>query len=310
MLSTKGVILVRNSAMERDLASHLDRLTGDAILAVDLEFHGKRPALMQIATEGRIFLLHPLNITTATSKSLKAALLRCEVVLHGGEGMDVPFLLEYTGAAHVPKKLADTRFYCEYLRRTGRWQGVRCNVYDAMLATAVISPSMHDELLANEKAIGPVWKVRFDIRSMNERVQAYVVHDVANLERLYVELQSAVRGVDARDAGLIDDLTRLSLNARVAKAVQVPSIDDASEIEEALLHLYMSERHTLMAVVGIDYWRALARNMLLAVCRDADQGLAPAVRRELDAVLAPYPHLRRECDALRVACNTYLSLRS
>jgi hypothetical protein len=159
--------------------------------AIDFEFNNNSIALMQLNFGQHIWIIDPnqfLNNQRDLSIINTKLLLNKKIykILHGAESLDIPFIFKYLLNNKKKKilifmsRFIDTRFLCEYVRLS-KLQTGKCSIYDGMLYFNTISKSKYDELEKNNKAMGKIQYIKWDINNLKSPTIKYTYYDVLYL---------------------------------------------------------------------------------------------------------------------------------
>jgi hypothetical protein len=170
---------------------------------IDFEFDtgkDKQIALMQInfsvSNNNFIWIIDPKQYDQDKIIILNDKLLlndKVYKVLHGSETMDIPYIYKFLLNNDKQKilkftnKLIDTRFLCEYVRKSLVVNG-KCSIYDAFLYFNTIDQTKYDALVKNNESMGPIQYVKWNIYKMNDKLIMYAVNDVLKLNTLAVDI--------------------------------------------------------------------------------------------------------------------------
>lgn len=186
-----------NKQLEKYIINFI-KLEGIKILGIDFEFNRinneRQIALCQINFErtfqslkkSDIFLFYPPNIKTSLLKKL---LITDNIIkiLHGAESLDIPYLFNNIikdSTKLFCNNLFDTRYMCEYYNSVNNLEN-KCKIYELLLNMKVITKSIYNELMNNDKKLGDIWNIFIDVKNMSKELIEYCVNDVKYLPDLY-----------------------------------------------------------------------------------------------------------------------------
>lgn len=163
---------------------------------IDFEFNNNKIALMQInfviENFRYIWIIDPTYYIGDKLDIINDKIFlndRIYKVLHGSESLDIPYIYKYllnnekNKILKFTNKLIDTRFLCEYVRISLLVNG-KCSIYDAMLYFGTINKNTYDELETNNKNMGPIYKIKWEINNLDDKIILYTINDVLNLNNL------------------------------------------------------------------------------------------------------------------------------
>jgi hypothetical protein len=168
-------------------------------IAIDFEFNHGKIALMQINFGKVIWILDPKDIESNKLYILVNLLTSRYVykIFHGGESLDLPYIYEYLLRSDkkliikFTKKYIDTRFLCEYYRKSIGENG-RCSIYDALLYFKTINQSTYEELNKINKDSGPIYRIVWDVKKLDELNIKYAFYDVYYSIDLLMDIYKAI----------------------------------------------------------------------------------------------------------------------
>ena len=191
-------------------------------LGIDFEFNTKVVALMQINFEqpnkdlyntSLIFIFNPSQfsdkwLTFFSEKILCAN--KVYKILHGSDSLDIPFV--YNNLLNANPQLIekfnqyfiDTKYLCEYHYYIRNLELGKCKIYNVLLNENVINQKKYDELIENEKKMGPIYDIYIQIDMLSEPLIDYTLYDVLYLDHLVKNLKNKIK-----DFNLIIDITQL-----------------------------------------------------------------------------------------------------
>lgn len=157
--------------------------------AIDFEFNKGKIALMQLNFGKYVWIVDPKDYDKDKIKIINKKLLlnnNIYKVLHGADSLDLPYVfseLFYNDKDNILRfmgKFIDTRFLCEYVRSSKSEEG-KCSIYNAMLYFNTITQDKFDELELNNKKMGPIQNIMWDIKKLNKFHIKYAFYDVLYL---------------------------------------------------------------------------------------------------------------------------------
>ena len=174
---------------------HFIKLKEDKYLGLDFEFNSKKIALFQINFESNlpdnfIFVFYPPDLSTDQKKILINLLTdnNSLKILHGGESLDLPYLfdeliIDPKNIRLFTDNLVDTRYLCEayYLKNNIDY---RCKIYSLLEKMNVITEQKLEELLENEKKMGPIYEIIIDVNNLSDSLLKYSLYDTLFLPAL------------------------------------------------------------------------------------------------------------------------------
>lgn len=157
--------------------------------AIDFEFYKGTIALMQINFGKYVWIIDPKDYDRDKIEVINNKLLLNDnvyKVLHGSESLDLPYIFtelfnnDKNKIMKLMGKFIDTRFLCEYVRSSLEEEG-RCSIYNAMLYFKTITQDKFDELEKNNKLMGPIQNIKWDIKNLSSFHIRYAFYDVLYL---------------------------------------------------------------------------------------------------------------------------------
>lgn len=171
--------------------------------AIDYEFSTDRErkvALMQInfpgSNQNYLWIIDPKKYDKKKIGIINNLLLlndKIYKVLHGSESLDIPYMYNILFDNNKSKiikftnKLIDTRFLCEYVRKSLGEEG-RCSIYDAFLYFGTINKEKYDYLQKVNDKMGPIQYVNWEIEKLSDYHIKYAMYDVLNLVTLVYDI--------------------------------------------------------------------------------------------------------------------------
>ena len=176
-------------------------------ISIDFEYENQIIKLWQVCfyndNEHDIFVIDVSLINNYMNIIIdKLLVAKIYKIFHGADSLDFPYLFK---VIKDPKKIYkflkytfDTRFYCEYLKKIENVRNI-CGIYDAILYCNIMKKEKYDELEKLNKRIGPIWKVRWNLKIINNDLLNYVVYDVIYLKELLIELYNEFKKNNKKD---------------------------------------------------------------------------------------------------------------
>ena len=175
------------------------KIKTDKYVGIDFEFNRVKDhreiALFQINLETNktktIFMFYTPDLNKNQINILKKLLIKENVILHGGESLDIPYLFNNLFITKKEqylfcKKLFDTKYLCEYYNIENNKPNNKCKIYHLLLNQKVINEDKFNYLLKNEEKMGPVYKIKIDVKKLSKELILYAAYDVVYLPRLYM----------------------------------------------------------------------------------------------------------------------------
>lgn len=166
-------------------------------IGIDFEFNRvnneRKIALFQINLESpnikTIFMFYPPDLTKKQLKVLKQLLYSENIIIHGGESLDMPYLfseifIKNKNIIKFLKNVKDTKFMCESYNYENNYTEYKCKIYFLLLQIKVIDKQQFDFLLKNEETMGPIYDIFIDVKNMKKELIYYSAYDVLYLPRL------------------------------------------------------------------------------------------------------------------------------
>lgn len=174
----------------------------DCYLGIDFEFNTKKVALMQINFEqinpeifdtSFIFMFDPVQFNENWKLFFVQKIicnLGCYKILHGSDSLDIPYLyyeLLYNDIKYIEKfnkMFIDTKFLCEFKYYVNNMDLGKCKIYHVLKDEQVITTSKYNELLENERQMGPIYDIVINVNKMSSNLIKYTLYDVIYLYHL------------------------------------------------------------------------------------------------------------------------------
>ena len=136
-----------------------------------------------------IFMFYPPDLSKKQLKVLKQLLYSENIIIHGGESLDMPYLfseifIKNKNIIKFLKNVRDTKFMCESYNYENNYTEYKCKIYFLLLQMKVIDKKKFDFLLKNEEDMGPIYKIFIDVKEMKKELVYYSAYDVLYLPRL------------------------------------------------------------------------------------------------------------------------------
>ena len=166
-------------------------------VGIDFEFNRvnneRKIALFQINLETpgtkTIFMFYPPDLSKKQLKILKKLLYSENIIIHGGESLDMPYLfseifIKNKNIIKFLKNVKDTKFMCESYNYENNYTEYKCKIYYLLLQMKVIDKKQFDFLLKNEEDMGAIYNIFIDVKNMKKELVYYSAYDVLYLPRL------------------------------------------------------------------------------------------------------------------------------
>lgn len=166
-------------------------------VGIDFEFNRvnneRQIALFQINLESNnmktIFMFYPPDLNKEQLKVLKQLLYNEEIIIHGGESLDIPYLfseifIKKKNIIKFLKNVKDTKFLCESYNNENNLKDYKCKIYFLLKQMKVIDEKQFNFLLKNEDDMGPIYNIFIDVKNMKKELIYYSAFDVLYLPRL------------------------------------------------------------------------------------------------------------------------------
>lgn len=166
-------------------------------VGIDFEFNRvnneRKIALFQINLESpntkTIFMFYPPDLNKKQMKVLKQLLYSENIIIHGGESLDMPYLfseifVKNKNIIKFLKNVKDTKFMCESYNYENNYKEYKCKIYFLLLQMNVIDKKQFDFLIKNEEDMGPIYNIFIDVKKMKKELIYYSAYDVLYLPRL------------------------------------------------------------------------------------------------------------------------------
>jgi hypothetical protein len=165
------------------------------IIGIDFEFSEKKIALIQFSfyplrKYNSLFIIAPPIMKGEYLELLIKTVFTSPIyrVTHGSDSLDIPYVFEELFLGDSQKKIdfttthVDTRFLCEFYKKSIDFPDSKCSIYDALLYFDVITQKKYDELNKNNEVMGPSQDVNWDIKKMSSHHLKYASCDVLFLK--------------------------------------------------------------------------------------------------------------------------------
>jgi hypothetical protein len=166
-------------------------------VGIDFEFNRvnneRKIALFQINLESpntkTIFMFYPPDLDKKQIKVLKQLLYTENIIIHGGESLDMPYLfseifIKNKNIIKFLKNVKDTKFMCESYNYENNYIEYKCKIYYLLKQMKVIDKIQFDFLLENEEKMGAIYNIFIDVKNMKKELINYCAYDVLYLPRL------------------------------------------------------------------------------------------------------------------------------
>lgn len=200
IIDNYNIIIVKSNKDIKKMIDYFEiflKIKNNKFVGIDFEFNRinneRKIALFQLNLESKnvktIFIFYPPMLNKNNLKSLKKLLFSEDIIIHGGESLDIPYLFSeiFTDKNEIIKfckKLVDTKFQCEYFNLKNNLIENKCKIYLLLKQMNVINNDKYNELILNEDKMGPIYNIIIDINNLNKRLIKYSVYDVLYLPRL------------------------------------------------------------------------------------------------------------------------------
>jgi hypothetical protein len=198
------IIICKDAANISFMIQYIEKylkLTEERIIGIDFEFNrvknSREVALCQInmeiekINEPYIFMFYPPDIMKISNIFIEL-LTNVDIikVLHGSESLDVPYLFSDVLTNEIDRykfcqNLYDTRFMCDYHNISMNKSYYKCTIYELLKQMNVINQNKYDYLEKNDKDMGDIWKIKVDVKNMNDNLIIYCLYDVIYLPTLF-----------------------------------------------------------------------------------------------------------------------------
>jgi len=128
--------------------------------------------------------------------------LNCYKILHGSDSLDIPYLygdLLFNNNKYIEKftsRFIDTKFLCEYKFYNQNIDLGKCKIYHVLKDDNIITLKKYDELLINEKNMGPIYDIIIDVNNMSKHLINYTLYDVLYLTHLVDNMKTVIKDYD------------------------------------------------------------------------------------------------------------------
>jgi hypothetical protein len=108
------------------------------------------------------------------------------LILHGAESLDLPYLTKQLvkkpkDLVKMFQNLIDTKYLCDYILQEKEG---RCKINFFLEQEGIISKEFLEDMLKNEKKMGPIYLVHVDIKNLKPSLLMYSAYDVIFLPEL------------------------------------------------------------------------------------------------------------------------------
>jgi hypothetical protein len=166
-------------------------------VGIDFEFNRvnneRQIALFQINLESpntkTIFMFYPPDLNKKQLKVLKQLLYTENIIIHGGESLDMPYLFseifkKKKNMIKFLKNVKDTKFMCESYNYENKLTEYKCKIYFLLKQMKVVDEKQFKFLLKNEEDMGAIYNIIIDVKNMKKELIYYSAYDVLYLPRL------------------------------------------------------------------------------------------------------------------------------
>lgn len=184
-------------------------------LGLDFEFNTKKVALMQVNFEqidinlfdtSLIFMFDPKQLSSNWKLFFVQKILcnlNCIKILHGSDSLDIPYLysdLLYNNTKNIKKfneRFIDTKYLCEYKYYSNNQSLGKCKIYHVLKSYDIISEDKINELMENERNMGPIYDIIINVNKMSTPLIKYTLYDVLYLFHLVHFFEKNIEDMDA-----------------------------------------------------------------------------------------------------------------
>jgi hypothetical protein len=165
------------------------------MIGIDFEFTEHKIALIQFSfyplrKYNALFIIAPPIMKAEHLDLLIKTVFTSPIyrITHGSDSLDLPYVFEDLFSGDSQKKIdftshhVDTRFLCEFYKKSIDYPDHKCSIYDALLYFNVITQKKYDELNKNNEVMGPSQDVNWDIKKMSSYHLKYASCDVLFLK--------------------------------------------------------------------------------------------------------------------------------
>jgi hypothetical protein len=189
------------------------KLPSKGVLGLDFEYNNYRElrkkypefkdkdyretALFQICCyfdkEAFVVLLDPKDIKGVLYNIVvKLFICPAKKILHGGDGLDIPYLYKQffkhkNDIKAFTRNLYDTKILCDYMNLLQN-KKEKCNIYSFLLSEKIITKTKLEELLDNENKMGKIQYVYVDLYKIGDELLKYSIYDVIYLKELLIKI--------------------------------------------------------------------------------------------------------------------------
>tara|TARA_B100001121_G_scaffold310662_1_gene343626 strand:- start:3204 stop:4253 length:1050 start_codon:yes stop_codon:yes gene_type:complete len=173
------------------------KINDEKYVGIDFEFNRVNNerviGLFQINLESpntkTIFMFYPPDLSKKQLKVLKRLLYTENIIIHGGESLDMPYLfskifVKNKNIIKFLKNVKDTKFMCESYNYENNFNDYKCKIYFLLLQMKVIDKKQFEFLLKNEEDMGAIYNIFIDVKNMKKELIYYSAYDVLYLPRL------------------------------------------------------------------------------------------------------------------------------
>lgn len=171
-----------------------DNITDNDFICIDFEFYRHNIALMQINfdKDKKMFIIKPPLLKDKIKHVIDLLVDdRIYKILHGADSLDIPYIIKLIGDKERVKmfmsRYIDTRYICEYYK-VNIESDHRCSIYDALLYFDVIDKRLYDKLVIDNKKMGPIHKINWEITKLTPLHVMYAFYDVIYLKKLLINV--------------------------------------------------------------------------------------------------------------------------
>ena len=266
-------------------------------LSMDFEFNkskkgGKEIAIFQILLEddeikkpsdvSNVFLFYPEYLKNSEKNILIQLLTTDNIIkiLHGGESLDIPYLFNHLIKDKkliylFCKNLYDTKYICEYNHLLKHTKD-KCKIYYFLKEMNVINSKQFDNLIENEKQMGPIWFIQLDIKNLSKHVILYSSFDVLYLKDL---LNKFYKTNMREEIEILSEISSLNFLYRIAHPELLNSLEQISDLNTDIVYennskvqfldifnlyyyWYDDDKHIFTKIIEINFYKKFLQNFI------------------------------------------------
>jgi hypothetical protein len=190
------------------LIYHSDSNNNKLFIGIDYEFNNKEVALCQMSFYPKrklkyIFIFNPHSHNFDYLIKYVFLSENIKKILHGSDSLDIPYiysvLKDKDNITKFTNTIIDTRFLCEYYKFISKHQDNKCSLYTALLYFNTIDTNFYDYIKENEKKLGKIYKIKWNIQTITNKELEYVLYDVLYLKDFYFDIIKKAQKHNIRD---------------------------------------------------------------------------------------------------------------